>query len=356
MADTPDNDQKTEAPSGRKLEQARERGQVATSKDLATWLVLFAGAIASAMIIPHAARQGMDTLAPFIASAHDTPPDSAGVMVAVRRAFFGVGWFFAAIFFGFAVVGSAAHLLQHGVIWSFEPLKPTLDKISPMAGFKRLFSRKTLVEFFKSFLKVCLVGFVGYLVLKPMLHTLPALVEASPMEILAAIQKGVSNLFVGMLSALFVIAAADFGYQKFEFHQQMRMTKEEVKEEYKQTEGDPHIKGKIKQLRAERAGKRMLAEVPTSTVVITNPTHYAVALRYEHGTAQVPLVTAKGVDHLALKIREIAKEHNVPIVENPPLARALFANAKVDEDISFEHYQAVADVIGYVLRLNKKPR
>lgn len=234
-----------------------------------------------------------------------------------------------------------------------DKLKPQWERVSPMAGFKRIFGPDGLFQFGKTFLKLIAVGVICWFVLKPHTREFENLVAMSPASILPFSR----DLAIALMSAAIIFlgftAGADFIWQKMRFAKRMRMTKEEVKEDYKQSEGDPHVKAKLKQIRAQRSRKRMMQAVPTATVIVTNPTHYSVALRYEKDDP-APVCVAKGVDVLALKIREVAREHSVPIVENVPLARALYATVEIDDVIPREHFEAAAKVIGFVMQSRKK--
>lgn len=354
MAEETDDSQKTEEPTQRKLEQAREKGQLVSSKELATWAMLLAGALAVMTIIPNLAGSLKTALMPYISRPHDMPAD-ANALGALLLGLLGK-LALAMALFALVMVATAlfSHLVQHGWVVSVEPIKPKFNKISPFAGLKRLFSGKSLLEFGKGLFKIVIIGAVMVAVLRPAFVNAELFVGIAPSAMLDKSRELVLRLFVMTLSILGVIAGLDYLYQRFSFLKSMRMSHHELKEEFKDTEGNPEIKAKLRQIRQEKSRKRMMAAVPDATVVITNPTHYAIALKYEQNKAQAPIVVAKGVDTLALKIREVAKEHNVPIVENPPLARALYEVAELDEEISFEHYKAVAQVIGYVMRLKKK--
>ena len=244
--------------------------------------------------------------------------------------------------------------MQNGLVVSAEPLKPKLEKLSPISGFKRIFSLKSWVEFIKGIFKISLIGAAATVLLWPEAATVIKTVEIEMVGVMVILQSLTLKLLVGVAALVLVIALLDFLYQRFEHQKQLRMSRKDLQDEYKQTEGDPHIKARLKGLRAERARRRMMADVPNATVVITNPTHFAVALLYEAGEMAAPRAVAKGADLTALKIREIAEAHNVPIVENPPLARALYAAIDLGDDVPPEHYQAVAEVIGYVMRLERR--
>jgi flagellar biosynthetic protein FlhB len=246
-----------------------------------------------------------------------------------------------------AVVGN---VIQHRLVWSGESLKPKLSKISLGAGFKRLFSKVALANFVKGLIKLALIGTVMTVILWPKRHQLDGLVTMDPAVVLPLVKSMSLELLGTVIAILAIVAAADYLFQYRTWFNRQKMSLREMKEEFKQTEGDPAIKAKIRQLRQARMKKRMMAEVPKASVIITNPTHYAVALQYDKGM-NAPVCLAKGLDNIALKIREIAAAHNIPIVENPPLARALHATVEPEQEIPPEHYKAVAEVIGYVMRL-----
>jgi flagellar biosynthetic protein FlhB len=221
-----------------------------------------------------------------------------------------------------------------------------------LAGFKRLFGLDGWLNIVKGLAKMAIVGAAIWTQLWPERGMLEAILAQSPMGVLADMSHLLFKIMIAALSALLVIAGLDYFWQYTSFMRRNRMSKQEIKDEYRQNEGDPVIKAKVRQIRQERSRKRMMARVPEATVVIMNPTHYAVALQYESGKTAAPVCVAKGIDALALRIRAVAEQNDVPVVENPPLARALHAAVEVDEPVPPEHYKAVAQVIGYVMRLN----
>jgi flagellar biosynthetic protein FlhB len=249
-----------------------------------------------------------------------------------------------------ALAAIAGNMVQHRLVWSAEGLKPKLSKISLGAGFKRLFSKVALANFIKGLIKLSLIGAVMAVLLWPKRHQLDGLVAMDPAVVLPLTRTLSLEMLGTVVAILAIVAAADYLFQYRQWYERQKMSVRELKEEFKQTEGDPAIKAKIRQLRQNRAKKRMMAAVPKASVIITNPTHYAIALQYDRGM-NAPLCLAKGVDNIALKIREVAAAHNIPVVENPPLARALHATVEIDEEVPPEHYKAVAEVIGYVMRL-----
>ncbi|MFO1129441.1 MAG: flagellar biosynthesis protein FlhB [Rhodospirillales bacterium] len=348
-----DNSSRTEQPTERRLEDSRKRGQVAVSQDVKVWASLVVSALLVGTWLPDAARDLLRLLTPFLARPEAMAVGAAEGVEGLGGLLRGVGLVLAPLLAAVAAVAAASCLVQVGLIWAPAKIKPEWSKISPLKGFSRLFSARALFEFGKGLVKVVVVGAVIAGVGWPVLKALGQ-ATAIPLAETLAIINGTATKMLGAAAAVMtVVAIADVVYQRLAHLKQLRMTRTEVRDEAKQTEGDPHIKAQLKRLRMERSRKRMMAAVPEATVVIANPTHFAVALRYQMETMPAPKVVAKGVDFLAQRIREIAAAHAVPVIENPPLARALHAAVDVDEEIPPEHYQAVAQVIGYVMQLDR---
>lgn len=353
MAEDTDESSKTEEPTGKRLSDARSKGQVAKSREIDHWLMLVAATLSVYVFGPWLAGDLMRVLTFLLEKPHEVHLDGKGLPDLLIALSFNVGLAMAPIVGLLIVAAVAAGLIQHGFLVAPDLLKPKLSKLSPIAGVKRIFSIRGLVEFAKGVVKLVIVGGFGYWLMRDDFYELEKFVFFDPVQTLQIVLQLALKLLAGIIAILSVIAGLDFLYQKFRTLQDLRMTREEVREEFKQAEGDPIVKGRLRQLRLERARRRMMAEVPKSDVVITNPTHFAVALKYEQATMTAPKVTAKGTDLVALKIKDLAIESNVPIVENPPLARALYANVELDQEVPPEHYKAVAEVIGYVMRLRK---
>ena len=354
MADAPDPESKTEEATPRKLADARKKGDVAKSPDVASALSLMGAAAVILMSGGWFATSIAEQLVPFIAQPHTMMGGldaGAGVEIGTR-AIWAMAPFLGAVMLATILGGAGGNLAQSGLIFTGEKLKPDWSKVSPLKGFKRIFGPDGLVQFVKTFLKLLAVGVICWLVLKPHVRELEALAAMSPAMILPFTRDLAVALLVATLVFMGFTAGADYLWQRFRFAERMKMTKEETKEDYKQSEGDPHVKAKLKQIRAQRSRQRMMQNVPKATVIVTNPTHYSVALRYDTGDA-APVCVAKGVDALALRIREVAREHSVPIVENVPLARALYAAVDVDETIPREHFEAAAKIIGFVMQKRK---
>jgi flagellar biosynthetic protein FlhB len=250
------------------------------------------------------------------------------------------------------IAALAGNMIQHKMVWSAEALAPKFSKISPMAGAKRIFGKQAAANFLKGLFKLIALGVVMMAVLWPERHRLDAMIRFEPEAIMGVTTTLTLQLMGAVVAMLALVAIADFFFQYRTWYEKQKMSLQEIKEEYKQSEGDPHVKGRIRQLRQQRMKKRMMAAVPKASVIITNPTHYAVALSYDRGMP-APICVAKGVDAVALKIREVAKAHDVPIVENVALARALHASVEIDDEIPVEHYKAVAEIIGYVMGLKR---
>ncbi|QQR34685.1 flagellar biosynthesis protein FlhB [Devosia oryziradicis] len=350
--EAPENDAKTEDPSQKKLEDAHKKGDVAKSQEVVTWFMLLGSAAVFSMMAPGMATNLAESLKILLMNADRFDLDGAGFGAFFNNlalALLGTVLVPLVVLSSCAIV---ANLIQHRPLLSTEPITPKFSKISPLAGAKRLFSADSLVNFGKGLLKIGIVGAVVVMTVWPERDRLDTMMTADPIIILADFQEIGIKIFTAVLMIVTLIAAVDYFYVRQKWWKRLMMTVQETRDEYKQMEGDPHIKGKLRQLRQERSRKRMMAAVPDATVVITNPTHFAVALKYDKGMS-APKCVAKGADAVAFRIRELAREHDVPIVENPPLARALFASVEVDDSIPNEHFKAVAEVIGFVMRLKR---
>jgi flagellar biosynthetic protein FlhB len=351
--DAPEESSKTEDPSQKKLDDAHRRGDVVKSQEVNNWFMIAgSGLLFSLMAAPTTA--GLATSLRTLME-HSEQFEVGGAALSNFFNSLAVTILTVALvpLVVLAVFGIAANLVQHRPLLSLEPLTPKLSKISPIEGGKRLFSRDALVNFVKGLVKLGVVGAVVFFVIWGDRDRLETMVTLDPAALLPAFQEMGLKIFGAVLAIVTVIALADYVYQRQRWWNRLKMTVQEVRDEYKQMEGDPKIKGRIRAIRNERSRRRMMAAVPNATVVITNPTHFAVALKYDK-SMRAPLCLAKGADDVAFRIRELAREHDVPIVENPPLARALFASVDVDETIPTEHFKAVAQVIGFVMRMERK--
>ena len=349
MADE-DDSEKSEDPTQKRLDDALERGDVAKSQEVNTWFVL-AGATLILLSFSGQMSTSLTTIMRgLVAHAHEIPVDGVGLVHMMRAVGLGTIGAIALPLSLLILAAIAGNLVQHRLVWSTEGLMPKLSKISPGAGFKRLFSKQAAANFIKGLIKLALIGAVMSALLWPKRHQLDGLVTMDPAIILILTKTLSLDMLGAVVAILAVVAAADYFFQYRTWYDKLKMSLREMKDEFKQSEGDPKIKAKIRQLRHQRMKKRMMSDVPKASVIITNPTHFAVALQYERGM-NAPICVAKGADNIALKIREIAAKHDIPIVENPPLARALYATVEMDEEVPAEHYKAVAEVIGYIMRL-----
>jgi flagellar biosynthetic protein FlhB len=352
MADEDDTSDKTEDPTQKRLDEALERGDVAKSQEINTWFVIAGGTLVMSTFSQSIGNGIMVPLRNLIANSWMIPTDGPSLLALVHKLLYAVA---AAIGVPLVMLMLAAifgNQMQHRLVWSAESLKPTLSKISPAAGFKRIFGKQAAANFAKGVFKLVAVGAVIAMVLWPERLRLESLVRADPAALLGLTVSITQHLMTAVVAVLAIVAIADYLFQYRQWFERQKMSLQEMKEEFKQSEGDPHVKARIRQLRTGRMRKRMMAAVPKASVIITNPTHYSVALQYDRGMS-APVCVAKGVDHLAFKIRDVAREHDIPIVENGPLARALYATVEIDGEIPVEHYHAVAEIIGYVMGLRR---
>ena len=355
MADDKDPDSKTEEATPHKLEEARKKGDVAKSADVAPALSLLGATAVIVMGGGYFATSIGEALLPFIESPHlMTGGLDAGAGVEIgMKALWAITPFMVTFMLATIIGGVGGNVFQHGLLFSAEKMKPKWEKVSPMGGLKRIYGPDGLMQFAQTLAKLIAVSIICWMVLKPHMREFENMAAMSPLTILPLARDMMIALMASTLVFLVLGAGADFIWQRMRFAKRQRMTLEEVKEEYKNSEGDPHVKAKLKQIRMQRSRQRMMQNVPKATVIVTNPTHYSVALRYEAGDA-APVCVAKGVDALALRIREVAREHEVPIVENVPLARALYAAVDIDETIPREHFEAAARIIGFVMQKRKR--
>jgi flagellar biosynthetic protein FlhB len=353
VAEDSEQEDHTEDPTERKLQQAIERGDVARSTEVNTWFVLAGGALAILAASESSASSLTATLKGMLANAHRMPADQGGLMsygVYAATATLGA---MAAPFILMIVMALAGSMIQHRLLFTTEPMAPKLSRLSPMAGLKRMFGTEALVQFFKGLAKLIIVGAAMGVAVWPERARLESFVMLDVMALLPATRDEALKLLTAVLSIYAFVAGGDYLYQRITWYNRQKMSKQELKDEFKSTEGNPEVKAKLRQLRARAARKRMMQKVPQATVVVMNPTHFAVALRYEKGMA-APVCLAKGLDAVALRIRAVAEENEVPVVENPPLARALYKAVDLDQEIPVEHYKAVAEVIGYVMRFRRR--
>jgi flagellar biosynthetic protein FlhB len=354
MAEDTDPDSKTEDATGKRMGEARAKGDVPKSHDVPQWMSL--AAVTGVLVVAGGtmANNMMRGLLPFIAHPADFELENNGGVPVMRMALeVGMPMILTVLLTG-TFAGMFGSLIQTGFLWAPDKIMPDFSKLSPFGGLKRLFGVDGFVQFLKSVIKIFVIGVICWATLKPHWSELQSLSMADPERMLPFMIGILKSLFVSVLAAMGVAALADWVWQRLRFAKRMKMSREEIKEEHRQAEGDPMVRAKQKQLRLEKAKRRMMANVAKATVVVVNPTHYAVALLYDTNEAPAPLCVAKGMDSLALKIREIAEANNVPIIEDPPLARALYATVELDQSIPRDHYEAVAKVIGFVLSANRR--
>jgi flagellar biosynthetic protein FlhB len=346
-----DDASKTEEPTDKKLSKAQEEGQVSQSQEIKSWASFFVAAIVVIFLGPIFVKSVSEPIVYFIRDGYQIPVDrhSLGNMFEQLLADMGIRVLPLLVLFVITAVMSG--VLQTGLIWAPKKLQPKLENISFKKGFKKIFSTRSVMELVKTIFKFVLVGGVAIIAVIPIYSKVELIPTYDVFQLLDLMYDVAMYLLIGVTSLMTLIAAIDYAYQKFMFLKQMRMTKQEVKDEHKNAEGDPQVKAKIRQLRMERARQRMMAAVPQADVVVTNPTHYACALEYKQEMMTAPKLLAKGVDNVAFRIRSLAEENEIPVVENPPLARALYATVEIDDEVPPEHYAAVAEVIGYVMRL-----
>ena len=345
-----DDAQKTEDPTPKKIEESRKKGQVALSREINNWVMLFAGTILIGALASTTLGDLSIIMRAFIEKSHAIPSDVAGLGGVLDIAFKEVLKTLALPLIILLIAAFLAPFVQVGPLFAPEAIKPDIGKISPIKGFGRLFSIRSLTEFAKGIFKIAAVGIVGTVIIMPYFGSIEHMVGLPVPLLLKELQSLLISLMIGVLVVVLIIAVIDLVYQRYDNTKKMRMTKQEVKDEYKQTEGDPHVKARLRQLRMEKGRQRMMQSVPDADVVITNPTHFSIALKYDSETMEAPVCVAKGTDELALRIREVAKENGVELYENKPLARSLYDVVEIDEVIPLEFYQAVAEVISFVFK------
>ena len=352
MADEDDSSDKTEDPTQKRLDQALERGDVAKSQEINTWFMIAGGTLVLSTFSRSIGDGILVPLRNLIANSWMIPTDGPDLLTLAHSLVYAVAAAIGVPLLMLMLAAIFGNMMQHRLVWSAESLKPKLSKISPGAGFKRIFGKQAAANFSKGVFKLIAVGAVIAMVLWPERLRLESLVRTDPAVLLGLTVSMTLHLMTAVVAVLAIVAIADYLFQYRQWFERQKMSLQEMKEEFKQSEGDPHVKARIRQLRTSRMKKRMMAAVPKASVIITNPTHYSVALQYDRGMS-APVCVAKGVDHLAFRIRDVAREHDIPIVENVPLARALYATVEVDGEIPVEHYHAVAEIIGYVMGLRR---
>lgn len=349
MAESSDGQEKTEEPTGKRISDARKKGQLPRSREAGTFFVLLSG-VASIWLVSPYLGEGMTTL-----MKHSFTLTKSQVFdtYEMGRVFFQdivlVAIPLLAICFSMLVAAFIGNIMIGGMNFSTEAMMPKPDKLNPINGFKRIFSMNSIVELIKSIAKVACIGSICYFLISGRINEI---LRLSYIDVFAAVRDAMNILFIFMViivSAMIPIIMIDVPFQYWQYRQQLRMTKQELKDEMKETEGNPQIKSRMKRMQYEMAARRMMSKVPTADVVVTNPTHYAVALSYDPNGELAPVVVAKGVDEVAEKIKEIAREYKIPVMQLPPLARSLYYTTDLDREIPRGLFQAVAQVLAWVM-------
>ncbi|MBW1677538.1 MAG: flagellar biosynthesis protein FlhB [Deltaproteobacteria bacterium] len=349
-----DLQEKTEKATPRKRSEARKKGQVGKSREIPSVAVLLAGLstlyVFGAYMYSHIRSLMQDTFSMIATPNLNLSEFLAFGSIVIERFIFMVLPVMIAVF----VTALLSNVLQVGLLLSWEAVTPKLSKLDPIKGMQKLFSKQTLMELFKSLAKLALVGVIAYLTVKGEMDRLPSLADTEVQAILLYILKIAFKIFIRVSMAMILLAILDYAFQKWQYEQQLKMTKQEVKEEFKRTEGDPLIKSRIKKIQFEMAKRRMMEEVPKADVVVTNPVHLAIALQYDSAGMSAPTVLAKGAGEVAERIKTLAGEHHIPIVENRELAQNLYRMVEIGNEVPSTLYQAVAEVLAYVYKLKNK--
>ena len=350
-----DEDQKTEHPTSKRLDDARDRGEVPISREFSNWISFVAIYIVVMWLGPKMLTQLFGMLRLYLEMPRPSGLDDRGLQTLILDMFIQVGFITFLVFAVFLVFGVLGTMWQTGFMVNTQRLSFDIKRILPMDGLKRLFSPGAAgAELAKSFGKLVVLGGIVFIELRPIVLDTNAIAGLTLTQGMALLHEKAIHLIIVLLLAYGIIALADFKYQKFQYIKNLRMTKTEVKDEFRQSEGDPKVKARLRQIRLEKARRRMMAQVPKADVIITNPTHYAVALKYDNKKMSAPVVVAKGINLIAEKIKEIAEENLIPAISNPPLARTLYDTVEIDQVIPTQHYRAVAQIISYVYKLKNK--
>ncbi|MDH4469159.1 MAG: flagellar biosynthesis protein FlhB [Bacteriovoracaceae bacterium] len=349
-----DNQDKTEDPSQYRLEKSKEKGDVVSSKDL-SGIMIVGAAVGTLMFAGTFMLDEIWSMTERILALNlDTVYQQKEIITFMNEVIYSFLKIISPLFLIVMIVSFLSQVMQIGVVYAPDLISMKLERINPQTGFGRIFSSKSLFEFFKGLIKFVLVFGVTYMVLNKSVFQLNGMINSEISSSLIFMKAIVFRLFVGVLITLVIIALIDFTYEKWAYLQRMKMSKHEMKEELKEREGSPEIRSRIKSVQREMAKKRMMKDLPKADVVVTNPTHFSVALKYNRDSMVAPIVIAKGADHLAFQIREIAKKNDIPLVENVMLARTLYSTVKVGESVPRDLYKAVAEVLAFVYKLKKR--
>ncbi|MDX9689120.1 MAG: flagellar biosynthesis protein FlhB [Proteobacteria bacterium] len=354
MVESNDKDQKTEEPTGKKISDARQQGNLAVSREMSSWFMFIAILVMLLWFFPMLGRAMTQTMRVFLEKPEQISLEDGGLSNALFGVVAGAGLPTTLVLGLFLLVAVLGTMIQTDFYMGTGKLKMEFSKLLPHNGFKRLFSLNSVTELLKSTVKMIVLGYMAYRVMLPVLDDLPTFVQMDLDGMTSYLHGKALRLLIMLMLIITVIAVADILYVRWSYFKSLRMTKQEVKDEHKQMEGDPMVRGRLRQIRLEKARRRMMANVPNASVIVTNPTHYAIALEYDGLKMMAPVVTAKGVDNVAMRIRAVAEENDIPIVSNPPLARTLYDTVELDDPIEPEQYRAVAEVISYVFKLKNK--
>jgi flagellar biosynthetic protein FlhB len=351
-----DQGEKTEDPSQQRIDDARKKGDVASSKELNSVLILSG----SFSVLIFSTIYMFELLAEYVEWLYTLEVTKAYTEVLAKqiltKSFIVAGKCILPVFGTSVVLGILAQVGQIGILYSPEVLTLKFDRLNPIAGFKRIFAKKALVEVVKGVFKFSIVLVITYLIISANMQTFIGFLHAEAAEAITFGKTFALKLALSIIFGLAIVAIGDFVWEKYAYKEKLRMTKQQVKQEHKEQEGDPQIKQKIRQIQREMANNRMIADVPNADVIITNPTHISIVVKYDGETMVAPEIIGKGQDHLAMKIREIAKEHDIPIVENVPLARALYKTVQVGEGVPRSLYKAVAEILAFVYKIKKSKK
>jgi len=347
-------EEKTEEATPKRRQEAREEGQVAKSQDLSMAFTLLFSFIVLFFLMNSMIIELSEFMTKFLTDYLTLALTARNFHTLLLEIMRFILQLIAPIMVVTAVIGSALGIFQTGFLFTPKAIQPKISKLNPISGFKNMFSKKTFVEFLKSLLKISIVGVIAYLTIKSRLSDILLLGKMSLDQALRLIGGIVYSLAIKISIILIILGVGDFIYQKWQHEQDLKMTKQQVKEERKQTEGSPEVQKRIKEEQQKLAMNRMMSDIPDADVVITNPTHIAVAIKFDMDTMEAPVIIGKGKGEVAQKIKEKAKEHDIEIVEEKPLARALYAEAEIGQEIPVELYQAVAEILAYVYQLNNE--
>ncbi|NLY11482.1 MAG: flagellar biosynthesis protein FlhB [Firmicutes bacterium] len=345
--------EKTEPATPRRRQEARKKGQVAKSGEISTVALIIGGFVLIRYLGPFVFQRIGNLVSHLLAYGYDWEPSIMGTMdlfyLIIKECFLAI----APIFGGLFIISLLSQVVQVGFMFTSDSISPKLSRINPIEGIKRIFSKRALIELLKACFKIFVVGYFAYTRIRSSLVWLSGLSQLEPVNGVLLIGQTIFSLVIWVGVALLIIAVFDYLYQRLEFERSIRMSKQDIKEEFKETEGEPQIRARIRQRQREISSRRMMEAIPRADVVITNPTHYAVAISYVAGEMAAPQVVAKGAGLIAKRIKEIAKEHNVVMIENAPLARTLYKTTNIGQEIPVDLYPAVAEVLAYVYRTKR---